>query len=266
MEIWGGNSLADNAICTPGLDVSVICRPLDGAGGDVHYVSLCGGGLITRILLADVSGHGTPASAIAGDLRKLMRRFINTKCQDRLISRLNDRMKAWSHNGLFATLLVATYRASTRQLMLSNAGQPRPLLYRAATRTWELIDHSPGHLTGLSDLPLGVLRGTSYNQSSIELQPDDRVILYTDLLMETRKRAGIPLGEEGVLAAIRRIPLSEQSVIQDLLHEILTDVSFDSPTDDVTILELRHNGDGPQPPSLAGKFRIYAKVFGLTRT
>jgi len=110
------------------------------------------------------------------------------------------------------------------------------------------------------------LRGTIYNETSIELQPDDRIILYTDLLVETRKRAGIPLGEEGVLAAVRRIPLSQQSVIQHLLDEILTDVSFDSPTDDVTILELRHNGDGPQPPSLADKFRIYAKVFGLTRT
>jgi phosphoserine phosphatase RsbU/P len=109
MEIWAGNRPTDNAVCTPGLDVSVISRPLDGAGGDVHYVSLCGGGLITRIFLADVSGHGMPVAAIAGDLRQLMRKFINTKSQDRLVSRLNNRMKAWHLNGLFATL-AAGYR------------------------------------------------------------------------------------------------------------------------------------------------------------
>src|SRR5579883_2297901 len=115
MEIWGGNRPANNAIATPGLDVHVISRPLDGAGGDVHYVSLCGGGLVTRILLADVSGHGTPVAELAGDLRKLIRRFINTKSQTRLVARLNDQMQSWALNGLFATSLVATYLADKKR-------------------------------------------------------------------------------------------------------------------------------------------------------
>jgi serine phosphatase RsbU (regulator of sigma subunit) len=265
MEIWGGNRPVDDAICTPGLDVSIVSRPLDGAGGDVHYVSLCGGGLITRILLADISGHGAPVSVIAGDLRKLIRRFINTKSQDSLVSRLNDRMNAWHLDGLFATLLVATYHAGTRRLTLSNAGHPRPLLYRAATRTWQLVDTAPARMLKLSDLPLGVLHGMIYNETSMELRPDDRIVLYTDLLIETRKRAGIALGEEGVLDTVRHIPLTELSVGHHLLKEILSDASQDSPIDDVTIIELHHNGTGPRPPSFAKKCYIYGKVARLIR-
>ena len=42
-----------------------------------YYASSCAAGRITRLLLADVSGHGKSVAAIAADLRLLMRRFIN---------------------------------------------------------------------------------------------------------------------------------------------------------------------------------------------
>jgi hypothetical protein len=50
MEIWGGSSAADRDVSTPGLDAWVYSKPYEGAadGGDVHYVSLCGGGIVTR--------------------------------------------------------------------------------------------------------------------------------------------------------------------------------------------------------------------------
>ena len=50
MEIWGGSHNAENAVSTPGLDLWIYSQPYQeaSAGGDVHYVSLCGGGVITR--------------------------------------------------------------------------------------------------------------------------------------------------------------------------------------------------------------------------
>ena len=57
MEIWGGNRAEANAIGTPGLDLWVYSEPYhaDDRGGDVHYVSLCGGGIITRLIVTDLS-------------------------------------------------------------------------------------------------------------------------------------------------------------------------------------------------------------------
>ena len=61
MEIWGGIEPVERTVATPGLDLWVFSQPFGGdeQGGDVYYVTLCGGGLITRIVVADVSGHGS---------------------------------------------------------------------------------------------------------------------------------------------------------------------------------------------------------------
>ncbi|MCA1686587.1 MAG: hypothetical protein LC745_11560, partial [Planctomycetia bacterium] len=75
MEIRGGSQAVEEAVTTPGIDAWVFSHPHEGAdsGGDVHYLSLCGGGVITRLILADVSGHGAAVAEISKSLRALMR-------------------------------------------------------------------------------------------------------------------------------------------------------------------------------------------------
>src|SRR5690348_11222839 len=87
MEIWGGSGAVETSVRTPGLDTWVYSRPFEGAaeGGDVYYVSLCGGGVITRLIVADVSGHGAAVAEISRALRTLMRQNINRKSQARLV-------------------------------------------------------------------------------------------------------------------------------------------------------------------------------------
>jgi hypothetical protein len=55
MEVWGGNALIDTSVSISGLDAWVYSKPFENgeAGGDVHYVSSCATGRITRLLLAD---------------------------------------------------------------------------------------------------------------------------------------------------------------------------------------------------------------------
>src|ERR1700722_13674659 len=60
MEIIGGNRAERQTIAAPGLDIWVDSRPLGlgKGGGDVHYISTCGAGYVTRLALADIAGHG----------------------------------------------------------------------------------------------------------------------------------------------------------------------------------------------------------------
>jgi phosphoserine phosphatase RsbU/P len=113
MEIWGGNQAVESAVSTPGLDVWVHSRPYRGEahGGDVHYVSLCGGGIVTRMIIADVSGHGESVAEFSGSLRRLMRKNINRKSQARLVEALNQEFAALAQLRRFATAIVATYLA-----------------------------------------------------------------------------------------------------------------------------------------------------------
>ena len=84
MEVWGGNQPVDSGVVMAGLDAWVYCRPFGGkpdlpaeSGGDVYFVSSCATGRITRLLVADVSGHGAVVSEVAGSLRRLMRKYVN---------------------------------------------------------------------------------------------------------------------------------------------------------------------------------------------
>src|SRR5918998_351407 len=111
MEVWGGNQIVDKSVSMPGLDAWVYCRPYGQAdgGGDVYYVSSCATGRITRLLVADVSGHGAAVCDVAGQLRGLMRRFVNYLDQARFVGSMNDQFAANSKAGCFATAVVTTF-------------------------------------------------------------------------------------------------------------------------------------------------------------
>src|SRR6202044_267183 len=114
-------------------------------GGDVYYVSSCASGRISRLLLADVSGHGKSVASTAADLRTLMRRFVNRLDQTEFVRLLNRQFSELSSAGSFATAIVTTFFAPSRRLIVCNAGHPRPLIYRAAERKWDLLGHE-GHV------------------------------------------------------------------------------------------------------------------------
>ena len=75
----GWNQAVERSVETAGLKIWVYSRPYGKAhrGGDVHYLSSCESGRVTRMLLADVSGHGESVSQVAVALRDLMRQNVN---------------------------------------------------------------------------------------------------------------------------------------------------------------------------------------------
>ena len=71
MEIWSGQRAVENKTVSRGMEAWIVSRPYHGEaeGGDVHYLSLCVGGIVTRLVLADVAGHGQRvAAASAGTI------------------------------------------------------------------------------------------------------------------------------------------------------------------------------------------------------
>ena len=103
MEVWGDSQLTERGIEMGGLDAWVYSKPFGQAqrGGDVYYASSCATGRISRLLLADVSGHGTSVAATAADLRTLMRRFVNRLDQKEFVRLLNQQFVALSRTGNF---------------------------------------------------------------------------------------------------------------------------------------------------------------------
>lgn len=265
MEIRGGSHAVSEAFTTPGLDAWLFSQPFEGAdrGGDVYYVSLCGGGMITRLVVADVSGHGAEVAGFSTILRDLMRKNINTKSQTRLVVSLNRQFGESAQLLRFATAVVATYLANHRTLTLCNAGHPRPLWYRAATREWCLLDRD---LLREGNLPLGLDDDSPYNQFTVTLDPGDQVLVYTDALIEADDDAGHMLGEEGLLALARELNPSDSATLGASLLATIERHRGGSPaSDDVTLLVLHHNATGPDGGNLGERFMVYGKLFGLIR-
>jgi serine phosphatase RsbU (regulator of sigma subunit) len=272
MEIWGGSAAARDAVSTPGVDFWVHSRPHEGdaAGGDIHYVSVCGSGRYIRAALADVAGHGSVVADLAESLRGLVRRHINTPDQSRFARALNEEFGDLSDRGAFATAILATYHAPSESLILCNAGHPRPLLYRADKQSWRLFDITDvGEAApkSLRNLPLGVIPGTAYEQGVAGLRTGDLVLLYTDALIEARSADGDMLGEQGLLDLVRSIdfdPERPDTLIDCVLGHVGAHQDNRPFDDDVTMVLLRQNGSSANL-SMGEKLGVVAKLLGLKK-
>ncbi len=263
MEISGGSQAIEESLTTPGLDAWFYSRPFEGAvsGGDVHYLSLCGGGVITRLILADVSGHGATVADVSVALRALMRKNINNKSQTRLVQALNRQFTELAQLKRFATAVIATYLTTNQTLTVCNAGHPRPLWRRASTGQWALLDQDVGPA---GNLPLGLDDETAYHQFSVPLGREDLVLFYTDALIEAANPAGRQLGEEGLLRLAQSLDVETPANIgRALLKGVEAHRDGLPADDDVTLLALYHNAGGPRRLSVGEKIDVYAKVFRL---
>jgi len=267
MEVWGGNQAVDTGVAMSGLDVWVYSKPYgqSEAGGDVYYLSSCATGRITRLLVADVAGHGGAVGNIAVDLRGLMRQYVNYLDQTRFVTEMNARFSALSQDGCFATAVVTTFFAPTNLLSLSNAGHPPPVLYRASERRWRFLDpegvegHSGADETRknvVSNLPLGVMDLSDYHQFDLTLERGDLVLCYTDSLTESRDPAGELLGSEGLLRILGKVtPSDPKAFIPELLAAIAAEAPGNLTGDDVTVLAYRPSG---KPAGMSVRQRLLA--------
>jgi serine phosphatase RsbU (regulator of sigma subunit) len=267
MEVWGGSQLTQRSVQFSGLEAWVYCKPHGQAakGGDVIYASSCATGRITRLLLADVAGHGKAVAGTAADLRLLMRRFVNRLDQTELVRLLNQQFSGLSERAVFATAIVTTFFAPTRRLIVCNAGHPRPLIYRADRREWNVLgqsDDAPS--AGPRNLPLGILSMSDYDQFDIELQDGDCLLAYTDALIESQDADGEELGESGVQRILQLMgEVDAPRLIPALLGEISDRFPENLSSDDVTVLVVRATSKRIRH-SLLDRLGALARLIGAT--
>jgi sigma-B regulation protein RsbU (phosphoserine phosphatase) len=246
MEIWGGNKSIDKDFQTPGLEFSIFSQPCSNAkaGGDVIYTSQCASGRITRIVLADVSGHGQLASKTANDLRDLMRKYINYIQQSKFVESMNHKFNVLQTDEHFATAVVMTYFQPTRILQLSNAGHPPPLYYSSTKGSWSFIYQPSDKQEELDDIPLGILPSTCYSSEKIKLSVGDVILTYSDALIECPFHDGTLLGTDGLFNLVTKLEISQDSnsIVHELMDMIIESTgSKISNGDDTTITVLKVN-------------------------
>jgi hypothetical protein len=209
MEVWGGNDLVDANVSMPGLDAWVFSKPYEQAqaGGDVYYVSACATGRITRLLVADVAGHGANVRDTAITLRNLMRRYVNHIDQTRFVRSMNEQFAGMSKAGTFATAVVTTFFAPTNMLTLCNAGHPSPLLYRAKRREWSILSNRDDSTRDIVNIPLGIEDAADYRQFGASL----------DEMVQMRSGKPCKLVRMG-LEPVEKLSVADQGNLHGLGH------------------------------------------------
>src|SRR3974390_946821 len=99
-EVWGGNRKVIRTVKMPSLIAWVASVPLNEGegGGDLHYMSVCDYDLISRVALADVSGHGREVEGVTKTLHTLMHENINAWDQSDFMRGVNEAFGQRGHH------------------------------------------------------------------------------------------------------------------------------------------------------------------------
>src|SRR5262249_22682213 len=144
------------------------------AGGDYYDVFALPGGR-WGLLIADVSGHGTPAAVMMAVTHSIAHTYPGDPEEPAaLLSFINHHLSTryTADFETFVTAFYGIYDPPRRSLTYASAGHNPPRLKRCA-------DGSVLALDGVGNLPLGVLDGLPYDQTTLALQPGDQIVFYT---------------------------------------------------------------------------------------
>jgi len=145
-EIWGGNGNADLDVCTNGINASVYSLACGGErGGDVYYLSVCTRDMMTRMVVADVRGHGEQVSQLSAWLHEEIQEHRDTLDSGSMLRSLNGKLFRRGFESL-TTAAVLAYHTGDSRLYISSAGHPPALLSRKRNRLWTPVDLSSGHI------------------------------------------------------------------------------------------------------------------------
>ena len=236
-EVWGGNARSDFDVCTRGLTASLISHCSEGeTGGDIYYFSLCAYDELTRILLADVRGHGAEAAEIGQWIYEGLEKRMNSLDAAGVLAELNTLVRERGFPALTSAVLVSHYQ-SGKTLYYSYAGHP-PALARRRGAEWTMLT-IPDGAAGPANLPLGVMADTRYDQVEIAVEPGDRVVLYTDGVTECPGEGAEYLDIEGLarwLGEAGEVPV--ENLKREVLRRLRIQAGESLPHDDCTLIAL----------------------------
>jgi serine phosphatase RsbU (regulator of sigma subunit) len=139
-------------------------------------------GSATLLVVGDVAGSGLAAMTAAARLRYAVRAYAALGMAPGGILDAVNAMLCSLEPERTATLAVGRYEPAKRRLCWSTAGRSAPVRYRS--------DGPAELLTGPVNLPVGAAPDGGYGDSTVTLDPGDRVLFYTDGLIGGHEGTG----------------------------------------------------------------------------
>jgi sigma-B regulation protein RsbU (phosphoserine phosphatase) len=209
--------------------MSVSWRPASTVGGDCYDAQLLNGHLIVTV--GEVSGKGLPAALLMSHLQALVRASAEQHHAEpeRLASNVNRFLYGNTTETMFVTNFFCELSLERRSIRYCNAGHPAPILVRAGGECERLS-------TG--GVPLAMFETASYERGEAQLAEGDRLILFTDGVVESTSPAGEEFGDARLTETARSCRSGSAQAIVDEVMQVVSRFNGNIFEDDATLLCL----------------------------
>jgi sigma-B regulation protein RsbU (phosphoserine phosphatase) len=175
----------------PGYEVAGCTQPVCCVGGDYYDVVRLEDSRLA-LCIADVAGKGLPAALLMSNLQAVLKPLVQEGLAPReLCRRLNQRLCEVTPLGMFVSFFYAVLDTAANHISYCNAGHNPPLLIPTSGVCSEL---------NAAGAVLGQFPDWVYEQSELRLCPGDRLVLFTDGLVEACNPLDEPFGENRLMA------------------------------------------------------------------
>ncbi|OIJ98509.1 hypothetical protein BIV23_29585 [Streptomyces monashensis] len=205
--------------------------PQAGVGGDWFDVIPLSGARVA-LVVGDVVGHGIHASAAMGRLRTAVRTLADVDLTpDELLTQLDDLILEEVEEGIEsvgevgATCLYVVYDPIAGHCTMASAGHLAPAVVTPDGRV-RFLRVAPGPPLGVGGLP--------FEATDSRLPEDSLIVLYTDGLVQTRRR-DIDSGQRTLLETLTRAAPSPEATCDRIVETLLPG----TPDDDAAVLVAR---------------------------
>ena len=219
----------------PGYEVAAMTQPLRFVGGD-YYCVLRISKRDTVLCIADVAGKGLPAALLMSSLQAALRPLIWQKLAPReLCHRLNRILCDLTPLGKFISFFYALLNNVDNRLTYCNAGHNPPLLIRADGTSKEL---------NAGGAVLGQLPDWRYEQGQLQVESGDKLLLFTDGLVEACNADEVFFGEDNLIRIARENPNANAEELMDLLRRAASRHCGEHFQDDASLIVLKATEGG----------------------
>ena len=204
-------------------------KPSRILGGDMFGYQAVDGETICFYQL-DVAGHGIPSALFSFSLNNTLSAtdtrgslvkeslkeapFYRIRTPGEVLASLNKQFQASPEAMLYFTIAYGLINSRTGSVTLSQAGHPHPLWLKSNRKSVEPVKGS--------GVPVGMMPGMSYQSKTIQLQPGDRLFLYSDGVTECQNPDGEQFGEERLIFELEQGFNEELQQLTDRIESAIT--------------------------------------------
>jgi serine phosphatase RsbU (regulator of sigma subunit)/CHASE2 domain-containing sensor protein len=214
-----------------GYQIAASSTPAREVGGDFFDFFEIGEDKL-GLVIGDVTGKSVSGALIMSASRSVFRMLSEEELTvGEIMIQANRRIKKDTKSGMYVALLYAVLNAEDRTLSFCSAGQTQPIHFSIKKGEAVLME-SKG-----DTFPLGILDDVNYEETRLQLEPADKVVFYTDGIVEAMNKREQIYGFEKLQEVVKT---SRADTAEDLMNDIITSVSDftgDVPQhDDLTVI------------------------------